>query len=623
MGEKFQLGPWLVEPSLNTVSRNGTTVQLEPKVMAVLVCLAEHHGEAVSKENLLKTVWPDTFVGEGVLTRSIFELRQVFKDEVKKPRVIQTIAKRGYRLVAPVVPVSRTVQQSAGEETEADQTAARPGGRTLRLGILMGLGLAALLMAILALAPNKWWPSLRGTADVPQIRSLAVLPLTNLSANPEQEYLSEGITEALITELSQIGQLRVISRTTTRRYKKTDKPLPQVAHELAVDGIVEGTVQRSGNRVRVTAQLIYGPADRHLWAMSYERNLGDVLTLEQDIATAIAREIQAKVTPEEEARLRRVRQPSPKALDAYLQGRYHLNHIGRGAGYEDYRKAIEYFQQAIAEDPNFAPAYTWLAEIYDNSYSDPKVIMPLEKAALAKALALDPNLAKTHQLLGSVRFFYDWNWPEAEREFKQSLELDPNSAWTHNRYSLYLAVMGHPEEAMSEAQTARELDPAGEYLSETLRLSGQYDDAIEVVRKYLEFNPNDGFAHWSLFQIYRRKGMQRESINELEQTWKLFGFADVASSVRKSYGHSDYRAAVKVSAKALEQLYARRVLILPAETARNYVYLDDREQALRWLHKAYEERDGDIVFLARDAAWDPLRTDPRFQEIVRQVGLPK
>jgi TolB-like protein/DNA-binding winged helix-turn-helix (wHTH) protein len=614
----FQLGTWLVEPSLNTISRNGTTVQLEPKVMSVLVCLAEHAPEPVSKEELLKTVWPGTFVGEGVLTRSIFELRRVFEDEAKEPRVIQTIAKRGYRLVAPVVPVNGT---NLSPENQSD--AGTTKGRTMRLGMLMGVGLAVLLVVMLGVAPNTWWSRVRGTGDVPGIRSLAVLPLTNLSADPQQEYLSEGMTDALITELSQIGQLRVISRTTTSRYKTTEKSLPQIAQELSVDGIVEGTVQRSGDRVRVTAQLIYGPADRHLWAMSYERDLGDVLGLEQNIATAIAHEIQVRVTPEETARLKRIRRPNPKALDAYLQGRYHLNHVGRGAGYEDYKKAIEYFQRAIAEDPNFAPAYTWLAEIYDNSYSDSKTIMPLEKAAVSKALELDPDLAKTHQLLGSIRFYYDWNWPEAEREFKRSLELDSNSAWAHNRYSLYLAVMGQPGEAMSEAQKARELDPAGEYMSESLRLLGRYDEAIEVARQYLEFNSQDGFAHWNLFETYSRKGMQRETVDELEQTWRLFGFADVAARVRKAYGKSDYRAAMKESAKALEGLYARRVLILPGEIARDYVYLDDKEQALNWLRKAYEERDGELVFLARDAAWDPLRSDPRFREVVRRVGLPQ
>jgi TolB-like protein/DNA-binding winged helix-turn-helix (wHTH) protein/lipoprotein NlpI len=608
--------------------KQGVKLKLQEQPFQILNILLERPGELVTRTELREKIWPaDTFVDfDHGLYNAVKRLRETLGDTADAPRFIETVPRRGYRFIAPVGGANGHTPSAL---PSVQQPAGTPEKTSTPLGIRLTIAAigAALVLALL----GTMAPKLGGLRDrmhskvsSEEVRSVAVLPLTNLSGDAGQEYLSEGITDALITELSQISELRVLSRTTTIRYKNTDKPLPQVARELGVEGIVEGTVQRSGGRVRVTAQLIYGPADRPLWAMSYERDLRDVLRLEQDIAVNIAGEIRTTLTAQEQARLQRNQLPNAEAVEAYLQGRYYLNHIGRGAGAEDSRRAAECFQRAIASDPDFALAYTWLAETYDNSLSGPpNTMIPLEKSALARSLQLDPRLAKTHQLLGSIRFFYDWDWQDAGREFQRSIELDPNSAWTHNRYSLYLAVMGRREEAIREAQRARELDPGNEYLSETLALLGEYDQAIEALRKYLEFNPSDGFAHWMLYRAYSAKGVEQQANYELQQTWTLFGFKDVASSVRRANAVSGYRGAMQVSAGALEKLRARGVLVMPTEIARTYALLGEKEKGIEWLQRAYQDRDGGLVFVARGVEWKPFRSDRRFQEIVRRVGLPE
>src|SRR5216683_2861352 len=315
VNDDFRVGSWLVQPSLNNISQNGTSNRVEPKVMEVLVCLAEHAGEAVPKEKLLQTVWPDTFVSDDVLKRSVSELRRVFGDDAHESRVIETIPKRGYRLVAAVKPVNGHLPGKAPRKLWIALFAIVGG--LLFFGVLIGLNVAGLRDRI----------SLPSAA--PSIHSLAVLPLASLSSDPAQEYFTDGVTDALITDLAQISALRVVSRTTVMHYKQTDKPLPQIARELNVDGIVEGTVQRSGDRVRITAQLIYGPGDQHLWAHSFERDVKDMLALQSALASEIANEIQVKITPDEQMRLRSARPVNPKALDAYVEARFHLDQAGK------------------------------------------------------------------------------------------------------------------------------------------------------------------------------------------------------------------------------------------------------------------------------------------------------
>ena len=437
----FRVGPWLVEPSLNTLSQNGTSVRLEPKQIEVLVCLARHQGETVSKENLLQTVWPDTFVGDDVLVRCIFVLRRLFEDDPKKPDFIQTIARRGYRLVAPVVWENEggTARGNSGRQTsELRKTTTL--GRALRYGL--GLAGAVLVLGLSFLSNLGGIRTWLLPEKAPSIRFLAVLPLQNLSGDPAQDYFADGMTEELITELSRISSLRVISRTSVMRYKGTKKSLPEIAHELGADGIVEGSVLRSGNQVRITAQLIYAQQDTNVWAETYDRDLGNVLALQSEIANNIASAVKIESTPQEKELLKNAHSVNVKALEAYLQGEYSFKRMGAGEGITGYRSAISFFKQAIADDPNFAPAYVGLAQTYDGDFDwRPDEKMPLEKAATAKALELDAGLAEAHLMNASIKINYDFDLPGGEREIKAALRLNPNLAEAHEALASYLSFV--------------------------------------------------------------------------------------------------------------------------------------------------------------------------------------
>ena len=532
----FRLGSWLVQPNLNTVSCNGTTTRLEPKVMEVLVCLAKHAGDPLPKERLLQAVWPDTSVSDDVLSRSISELRRVFGDDARQARVIQTISKRGYRLVAPVVAVNQTADADPIPKAQTPpQTSA--GARKHLVGALTVVGSLALMLGLLfAFNAGGVRTRLLGPIHPPVIHSLAVLPLRNLSDDPAQKYFSYGLTEELITNLAQVPGLKVISHTSTVQYENSNKPLPQIARELGVDGIVEGTVQRSGNQVRITAQLIYAPEDKHLWAASYDRDVRDVFALQSDVAAAIVEPIRAETISAESARRKVPSAPSLQALEAYLQGNYSMERMGSGAGYDGYKSAITFFKQAISEDPNFAPAYVKLAITYDGAFDwRPNEIMPLEKAAIRKALELDPGLADAHVMNGSIKLLYDCDGPGAEKEFKEAIRLNPSLASAHERFSCYLDTVGRREESLEEAHRAQELDPEGFHESGVMISNGQYDRAIEQLRKHLEFQPNDGFAYIDdgLIDAYALKGMHRQSIEALQQAWTLFGFKTIATRGRQ------------------------------------------------------------------------------------------
>ena len=361
MNGDLRVGTWLVQPGLNTISQNGTSRQLEPKVMEVLVCLAHHPGETLPKEQLLKTVWPDTFVTDDVLVRSISELRRAFEDDARESKFIQTIPKRGYRLVAPVVTVNANAGLASGISKTADQVKQPTfATRGLRIRVVIGITAAIALLAILVLIPADVRRKLAGESEVPQIRSIAVLPLDNLSGDPAQEYFADGMTEELITDLSQISALRVASHRSVLRYKKSDKTVPEIARELNVDAVIEGSVQRTGDRVRITAQLIYAPQDKNIFAKSYERDFGDALALQATVAATVADEIRVKMTGQEKARLKSPGPVNPKALNDYLEGKYHdtqtfintlKNQPGTTSVEDEYAKAVARLERAIQEDP--------------------------------------------------------------------------------------------------------------------------------------------------------------------------------------------------------------------------------------------------------------------------------
>ena len=455
----------------------------------------------------------------------------------------------------------------------------------------------------------------------PIIRSLAVLPLENLSRDPEQDYFADGMTDALIIDLSKISSLRIISRTSAMHYKGSNKTLPEIAKELNVDGIVEGSVTRSANRVRITAQLIQAHTDQHLWAETYERDLRDILVLQSDVARAIASEIKIKVTPQEQIQLRRTRQVDPEAYQLCLKGRYYWNRRTE----EGFHRAIEYFSEALEKDPNYALAYAGLADCYNLlgvfGYVPPRDAYPRGKAAATKALELDEELAEAHASLARNKIAFGWDWSGARREFERALELNPNYATAHYWYSYYYFAMGRLDAAAREMKRAVELDPLSlninAEMGRALLYQRQYDEAIGQERKTLEMDPNFGVAHGILGEAYLQEARYGDAVTEAQKLASWSGFV-LARAYLKS---GNMGKAQKITEDLRELSKTRHVSAY--EMALAYIGLDDKQRAFDWLQKAYEDGSLRPDFMRVDPAYDNLRSDPRFQDLLRRVGLPQ
>lgn len=623
MAGNFHLGPWLVEPSLNSVSRRDLSVHLSPKVMAVLVCLAEHAGDAVSKEILFETVWPNTFVGDDVLKGYISDLRRVLEDDAREPKIIQTIPKSGYRLVVRV----EWVDQIEPIARQGSETAPASSGNNSRLRVGALASAAAVLLLVFLGAFNvggvRTWLSAGRT---PQIRSIAVLPLRSLSSDPSQEYFADGLTDTLITDLAQIGSIKVISHTSTMQYKNTKKSLPEIARELNVDGIVEGTVQRSADRVRITAQLLYGPSDKHLWANTYEGDLRDLFGLEREVTEDVARQVRAQLTAAEQRQLAQPRPLDSKVLEAYLQGNFHLNRYGEGSGQYELKKAAEYFQQAIGADPNFAPAYGGLASAHVNLPMASAEDLALAKRTAEKAIELDPNYAGARSTLGLIKWQGYLDWRGAEKELRQAITVSPNNAGAHHLLSLLLIVMGHTNEGLRECKIAQQLDPNNDHSSMCLFHTRNYDASIAILRMLLQKDPHNGFFHCYLFLNYAEKNMEKESIDELTQCYSLFGFSQGAANVKRAFAVAGYKGAIRQWAKELDHLQATKQAYLPGMLTKAYGILGDKDRAFYWLEHAYQHQetallDSGVAYLSTDPGFDPLRSDPRFKDLLRRIGL--
>jgi serine/threonine protein kinase/Tfp pilus assembly protein PilF len=479
-------------------------------------------------------------------------------------------------------------------------------------------GLATALLAILALVPSDSWRRLFAKPATPQIRSLVVLPLQNLSPDPGQEYFSDGMTDALITDLAQIGSLKVISRTSSMQYKQTRKSLLEIARELNVDGVVEGTVQRSGDRVRITAQLVHGPTDRHLWANSYERDIHDVFALERDLTREIAREIQTQIETPNPAQLAQARPVNTKALEAYLQGSYHLNRLNE----EEIGKAREYFRQAIDADPTFAAAYAGLGNAEDSGFSKHPAIA---RKAAERALELDPTLSDAWLTLAGMKAD-SWDWPGAEEYYRKAIELNPNNAEAHEELGARLDAMGRLDEGLKECQIAQELDPNHDHLSGALDDRREFDRAIEVMLMMLQQDPDNALLHHNLYLDYEAKGMYAEAVRHLERTMTLVGFPQTAINVHKAFAISGYRGAMQEYAKQLEHLHATKQFFVPVNLAGVYTIVGNKDRAFYWLEQAYQHGSGvgiPLWMMTLYPALGPLHSDPRFQELVRRIGLPQ
>jgi TolB-like protein/Tfp pilus assembly protein PilF len=570
MDQRVRFGVFEVDFRAGELRKGGMKIKLHGQPLEVLAMLLERPGEVVTREEIRQKLWPaETFVDfDHGLNKAVTKLREALGDDADNPRFIETLPRRGYRFLVPIDrPESRSVHSP--------------------------------------------------------IRSVAVLPLANLSGDPEQEYFADGMTDALITDLGKISALRVISRTSVMRYKGTKKPAQEIAQELDVDAILEGTVIRAGDRVRVSANLIQASPERHLWAESYERDLRDVLALQGDVARAVAREIEIKLTPRQQAQLGTSRPVNPEAYEDYLKGRFFLSKFTR----EGEQKALGYFQQAIEKDPGYARAYAGMSTAYtlltNFGVLTANVGISKAKSAAAKAIEIDSAQNEAYSELGWIKMSYDWDFPGAEKEFQHAIELNPNFAPAHEGYSMLLAARGRFDESLAEMKRARDLDPLSLIINTdfcaVLYFARRYDLAIAQCNIALEIDQTFPMAHLQLAKVYQAKGMYEEAQTALLKEWTPDHDPDNLRAMRKAYVTSGWTGFWQ---KGLDLQQSRQRIPWSYARAVTYANLGKKEQALHWLEKAYEDRFMLMIFLKVDPTFDALHPDPRFQELLRRIGLP-
>ncbi len=590
--------------------------------------LLERPGKLVTREELRENLWPETFVEfDHGLNKAVSKIRDALGDSAENPQFIETIARRGYRFLAEVVVVPHELRQAAAGDVptvgdlgpayvaKAGTSSKRPHGAFTWLVLV--LGVALVIVAALSWVFYPW------RHISPTIRSLAVLPLENLSGDASQDYFADGMTEELITELGQISALRVISSTSVMTYKSARKPLSEIARELNVQAVVEGSVLHSGEQVRITAELIEVPANRYMWAQSYEGDFRDTLALQSKVARDIAEQVRATLDRREQVALGESKTVNPEAYEAYLKGRYFWNkRTGDGL-----KKAIEYFSRAIETDPSYAQAYSGLANSYalsgDWEYGilSPQDAFPKAKATATKALELDNSLGEAHT---SLAFALDlaWDWEAAEKEYRLAIKLSPNYATAYHWYAWHLIVTGRNSEGILESRMAESLDPLSLIISadtaDALCIAHLFDESIQQSKKTLEMDPNFAVAHYELGQALVQKHMYDEAIAEFKRAIELSGHSGAFdSNLAYAYAVSGRK---EEAMKIIEQLEARdQNHSADANIALSYVGLGDQDQAIDWLNKAYEARFNPSILMR--PAFDPLRSDARYMDLLRRIGL--
>jgi len=607
--------------------RNGDKFYLQDKPFQILALLLERPGQLVTRDELMKRLWPsDTFVDfDQSLNKAVNRLREALTDSAEQPRFIETLPRRGYRFIASITPVNGPSSPGAPPSPGPaipQPTPTRPLPWPLPAKIAAGAGI--LVVVVFAI----WMFARRGphspVASAVSIRSLAVLPLENLSGDPAQDYFADGMTDELITDVGKIASLRVISRTSIMRFKGVHKPLPQIARELNVDAVVEGTVLHSGDHVRITAQLIHVPTDQHLWAESYEGDVRDVLGLQDQVASAVARQIRIQLTPLQQAVLKSRRAVSPDAYDAYLRG------LSQKGTIDGLQKRIAYFQHAIEKQPDYAEAQPRMGDAYmmlgHMVALPPQEAFPHAKTQALQALEIDDTLADAHALLATVKFLYDWDFPGAEKEFLRAIALNPNSIGAHALYADFLNAMGRPDEAIAERKRNQERDPLSldsvGGLAAELYWARHYDEVIEVTRKVLAVDPNLWAGRLYLGLALEQKHQFPEAIAELQKAVEVSNDTMWIAFVAHAKALSGDNAGAHKILLDLEKL-SRRTYVSPWLFAIIYPDLGNNDKAFFWLEKCYQGREHDLVFSKVWPMFNRLHSDPRYNDLMRRVGLPE
>jgi TolB-like protein/DNA-binding winged helix-turn-helix (wHTH) protein/Flp pilus assembly protein TadD len=609
-----------------------TVLQQQPA--EILLTMLERPGGLITREELVRRLWPTgTFVDfDRSLNKAINKLREALQDSAENPRFIETLPRRGYRFIAPVETQISEAPGSTEVRSGASISGAVPSGPPVAssgYGTRTKVVASALVVTVgllLTLGLSRVRERLLGRRSPPRIQSLAVLPLVNLSSDVGQDYFTDGMTEALTTDLGKISALRVISRTSAMQYKGTKKPLREIAQELNVDAVIEGTVARSGSHLRITMNLVQASPERHLWADSYESEVNDALTVQGEISRAVAREIQVRLTPEEQRLLGNVRTVDPEAHDDYLKGRYFWNKETR----QGTERAIQYFQQAIQKSPNDPLAYAGLADCYVELNWDgldyPDRFIPKARDAAQRALQLDQNLAEAHNSLAAVELLYDWNWSGAEKEFKHAIEVNPNYAIAHAWYAQYLWAMGRFDQSTSEAKRSLELDPFSEsvsnYAAWTFYLARRYDISVQQSKRTLELNPDSPYGHYNLALAYERTGRPKEAVEEFMKEERLAGRSptEQLTALEQAYHRSGVQGYWE-KRLAFGKEAIRKYFVSNMRLAMVSVRAGQPDAAFEFLEKAFANRE--MLIYLHDPFWDDIRSDPRFQDLVHRVGIPQ
>jgi TolB-like protein/DNA-binding winged helix-turn-helix (wHTH) protein/Tfp pilus assembly protein PilF len=626
--EKFQFDEFTLDQSRYLLQRGDWPVRLEKRPMELLILLLEREGNLVTREEIASHLW-----GKGVfldvdhsINTAVRKVRRALRDDSDKPRFIETVVGKGYRFAAPITVSNGSDSAASSVSIVSPPTAAAPRKAAVSPALLACVaGALVLFLAVAALLYRRGTPD---RAAGPPIRSLAVLPFKNVSGDPQQEYFAEGMTEATIDRLSHIPGLRVISPASTMRLKNTTLSVPEVARALTVDGVVQGSFFHQGSRVRVSLQLMRGKTGELIWAQDYDRQSSALPGLQEQIARTIAERIQVPA-PQQQLVSAERSTVDPDVEENYLKGRYYFNK--RTA--DDLNKSIGYFQQAVLKDPNYAYAYSGMADAYAllgfRGVYPAKDALANAKTAASRALQLDSTLAEPHASLAMIAEMYEWDWSKAEREYKRALELDLGNATIHHLYAGYLVYVGRFDEGIAEASLARDLDPlslpVNNALAGRLLVAGRVHDAIEQVRKTLELSPYFAPAHQTLGWAYLRSGKPDDALREFQQAVQLAGADDTNLRLDLGFAYASVgktQEARKILADFLRLHQQQRVPSAPIAIL--YGVLGQRDKAFAWLEKAFQERDPELTYLkVPGRRYEPLRHDPRFQQFVHRIGLPQ